>query len=169
MKKRAAFLALLLALSVPLIPLMGSPSKGSEARPTQDAAGLTNPDAATEAPARDPSAIGPAVFPHDEHAEDMEIECVECHHETSAAPLSFPHKDYFDDFWIDCTICHHESGAVALTPQGCSKCHHSPNGDIADETLSAKVVIHKNCWSCHDVGTGVEASSTCKDCHVDGR
>jgi len=99
--------------------------------------------------------------------EDFEIECVECHHEVNAAPLTFPHKDYFDDFWIDCTICHKETGTASLEPHHCSACHHSGNGNIADQTLSAKVVIHKSCWQCHETGTGAAASKTCADCHLE--
>jgi DnaJ-class molecular chaperone len=74
--------------------------------------------------------------------------------------------EYFNDLWINCGTCHHKAGAEALGPQACSTCHHAKNGDIADETLSAKVVIHKNCWSCHEVGTGANASAACKTCHT---
>jgi hypothetical protein len=147
---------------------MATSHEGPKAEPAETAAVDANEAAAPAAAADDPSRIAPAVFPHDEHAADMEIECIRCHHETNAAPLTLPHKDYFDDFWIDCTICHKESGAAELAPRRCSRCHHSPNGDIADETLSAKVVIHKNCWSCHEVGRGAEASATCANCHTGG-
>ena len=37
--------------------------------------------------------------------------------------------------------------------------------NIADETLSAKVVVHQQCWKCHPVGTGKEASAVCEKCH----
>ena len=73
--------------------------------------------------------------------------------------------NYFDDFWIDCKICHHESGDVTLKAQPCSKCHHTHPAGIADETLSSKVVIHKSCWECHEIGTGGEATTNCKLCH----
>jgi len=160
MKKRAALLVVLVVLLLVVFWMVSTPD-GPMAEPVQTAAGDT--DAARVA--GDAVAIGPAIFPHDEHVEDFEVECVECHHETNAAPLNFPHKDYFDDFWIDCKICHNQSSVTAMGPRGCSECHHSRNGDIADETLSAKVVIHKNCWACHDVGTGADASATCADCH----
>lgn len=150
----AVLAALLFALVVPVLLT----TDGSRAEPVAQA----DTTAQSE---RDPAAIGPARFPHDEHAEDLEIECKECHHETDAAPLTFPHQDYFDDFWIDCRICHHDTRPVSTEPRPCSACHHSPNGNIADETLSAKVVIHKKCWECHDTGTGAEASATCTDCH----
>lgn len=112
-----------------------------------------------------PSSVGEVTFPHLQHIEDFEIECKTCHHEINAAKLEFPHENYFDDFWIDCKVCHHESGAVISNAQPCSKCHHSYPAKIADETLSAKVVIHKSCWTCHETGTGKDASANCKFCH----
>jgi hypothetical protein len=27
------------------------------------------------------------------------------------------------------------------------------------------VILHKNCWKCHEVETGVEASESCELCH----
>lgn len=161
MIKRASLPGGLLGALVLLIGLWSLlSSAGSMAVPDPQQAPPT-------ADAEDPAAIGAAVFPHDEHVEDFEIDCVECHHETNAAPLRFPHEDYFDDFWIDCRICHHEQAPDAMGPRACSECHHTSNGNIADQTLSAKVVIHKNCWECHDTGTGAEASAACTDCHQD--
>lgn len=123
---------------------------------------------ATIAQADDPSppaAIGAVIFPHQLHTEDLEIECSECHHETNADVLSFPHEDYLEDFWIDCRVCHRTSGAAAATARDCTNCHHPAPANVADQTLSAKVVIHKRCWNCHEVGSGVKASRTCGDCH----
>ena len=111
-----------------------------------------------------PSCAGEVNFPHKFHFEDLEIECIDCHHETNAAGLNIPHEDYFEDFWIDCLVCHGRSETPAAA-QSCSNCHHSAPNNIADETLSAKVVIHKNCWQCHESGTGQEASQSCKFCH----
>lgn len=111
------------------------------------------------------SSAGEVTFPHQQHYEEFELECKTCHHETNAAELKFPHEDYFDDFWIDCKICHHKTGATTLVAQACSKCHHDSPANIADETLSSKVVIHKNCWECHEVDKGEEASKNCKLCH----
>jgi len=113
-----------------------------------------------------PSCIGAVSFKHKYHIEEMEIECQQCHHETNAATLDFPHENYFEDFWIDCTICHHKNGETTLAAQSCSKCHHAQPAGIADETLSAKVVIHKSCWECHETGKGQEASANCKFCHT---
>ena len=128
----------------------------------------TVPGASAGAPARDKARIPPANFPHEKHAGELEIACVQCHHETNAGPLSIPHQNYFDDLWIDCGTCHRKAGVPALEPQACSACHHAGKGDIGDETLSAKVVIHKNCWSCHEVGVGAKASAACKTCHPPG-
>ena len=111
-----------------------------------------------------PEAIGAVDFPHEFHTEDLEIECAECHHETNAEALRFPHQDYFEDFWIDCRVCHQPEGA-ATGARNCTDCHHQAPADFADQTLSAKVVIHKRCWACHEVGTGKTASQTCGDCH----
>ncbi len=113
---------------------------------------------------RSPSSLGEVVFPHRLHYEDLELECVTCHHETDAGPLEIPHPSYFEDFWIDCGACHHPDEGPKL-PQSCGACHRSQSGDIADETLSAKVVIHKSCWQCHEAGTGQEASRSCRSCH----
>lgn len=150
MKMRTACLAALPALGLPLLSCVGSKAPGPKPLPGMQTGW---------------SPIARANFPHEKHAGEFEVECVTCHHETNAKPLSIPHQDYFDDLWINCGTCHHKAGAVALGPQACSTCHHARNGDIADETLSAKVVIHKNCWSCHEVGTGASASATCKTCH----
>jgi hypothetical protein len=152
MKMRTACLAALPALVFPLWSCMGSPPVGPKAQ-------LLPGMQAGWAPIRK------ADFPNEKHAGEFGVECVKCHHETNAKPLSIPHMDYFDDLWINCGTCHHKAGAEALGPQACSTCHHSQNGDVADETLSAKVVIHKNCWSCHEVGTGANASASCKTCH----
>ena len=107
---------------------------------------------------------GDVCFPHAMHYDDLGIECVSCHHETNAAELDMPHEDYFEDLWIDCRICH-KPGQAASVPLACSNCHHESPTDIADQTLSSKVVIHKSCWECHDVGRAEEASMACKTCH----
>jgi hypothetical protein len=111
-----------------------------------------------------PSAASETRFPHSLHAEELEFECSECHHEIDAARLRMPHDSYFEDFWIDCRSCHRETDAPA-EPQSCTNCHHASPVSTADETLSAKVVIHRACWGCHDSGTGQEASRGCSFCH----
>ena len=112
-----------------------------------------------------PSSAGEIYFPHQQHSEDFEVECITCHHEINASNFKLPHEDYFNDFYIDCRICHHENKVATLSAQPCSKCHHKYPADIADETLSSKVVIHKSCWECHEVGTGGDATMNCKICH----
>ena len=115
---------------------------------------------------KSPSSVGDVAFPHQFHFEDLELECQTCHHETNASTLRMPHEDYFEDFWIDCRICHRSDGPAVSQPQSCSNCHHDSPTDIADETLSAKVVVHKNCWECHELEKGEKASQGCKVCHL---
>jgi len=158
------------ALVLPLLFCQHPLAPGSTAR-EGPALGMAAPPPAATATASPiaPEAwtpIAKANFPHEKHVEEQKIECVQCHHETNAKALTMPHQKYFEDFWIDCNICHRPKTAEALGPQACSACHRSHNGDIADETLSAKVVMHKSCWSCHEVGTGAAASATCKTCHT---
>ncbi|MFC2158969.1 cytochrome c3 family protein [Acidobacteriota bacterium] len=112
-----------------------------------------------------PSSIGDVSFPHLFHIEDLEQECQTCHHETNASELKMPHEDYFNDFWINCRTCHRSDGSAVLEPQTCSSCHHDSPVSIADETLSAKVVIHQKCWECHEVEKGENASQSCATCH----
>jgi hypothetical protein len=125
---------------------------------------LSVTDTSLIAVARASSYMGELKFSHDMHTDDLELECTECHHETHAAQLEISHEDYFDDFWIDCQSCH--NSATAQEPQSCANCHHSSVEDVADETRSAKVVLHQSCWSCHEVTTGVEASQSCGVCHT---
>ncbi len=108
----------------------------------------------------------PGVFDHDLHVDDLELECNECHHEAAALPFETPHKEYFEDLWITCETCHTEEN-LDLGPRACSDCHvRSPSG-IADQTVSLKVATHRNCWSCHDSGTGLDASESCASCHYE--
>ena len=115
---------------------------------------------------KSPSSVGEVAFPHQFHFEDLELECQTCHHETNASALRMPHGEYFDDFWIDCRICHRSDGSSVSQPQPCSDCHHDSPTGIADETLSAKVVVHKKCWECHELEKGEKASQSCADCHL---
>ena len=112
-----------------------------------------------------PSTVGEVVFHHEMHTNSLSIKCVECHHQINAKPLNTPHPDYFKSSWINCAICHNESGKLKQTAYSCSACHHASPVNIADETLSTKVVIHKQCWRCHPVGTGKDASTGCEKCH----
>jgi hypothetical protein len=111
------------------------------------------------------SSVGEVKFLHKKHIEDRAIQCVECHHQINAKKLSTPHPDYLKSSWINCTVCHDESGKMKQSVYKCSVCHPTNPPNIADETLSAKVVIHKQCWKCHAVSTGKEASQSCVFCH----
>ena len=112
-----------------------------------------------------PSSVGEVIFRHQMHISDLSIKCVECHHQINAKTLNTPHPDYLESSWINCKVCHDESGKIKQKAYTCSDCHHSNPIDIANETLSAKVVIHKQCWKCHPVTTGKEASQSCEKCH----
>ena len=111
-----------------------------------------------------PSSVGEVVFPHRKHVEELGFACTECHHETRAAVLNMPHPEYFADFWIDCKVCHRE-GDAARAPQACSACHHSSLSNIADQTSSVKVAVHRSCWRCHEPGVGAKATANCALCH----
>lgn len=112
-----------------------------------------------------PSSVGEVTFRHQMHIRDLAIKCAECHHQINANTLNTPHPDYLKSSWINCGTCHNESGKIKQDVYTCSECHHTAPVSIADETLSTKVVIHKQCWKCHAVGTGKEASMACDKCH----
>jgi hypothetical protein len=112
------------------------------------------------------SSVGDVIFPHDFHVTGVDMECVECHHQIHAVELDTPHPDYLTSSWINCQACHSPDSESDQIYYLCGECHHTNLSNIADETLSSKVVVHKSCWKCHDTRTGVEASQGCVDCHV---
>jgi hypothetical protein len=112
------------------------------------------------------SSVGYVIFPHDFHVTGVKMECVECHHQIHAGELDTPHPGYLTSSWINCQACHNPDSESDQIYYLCGECHHENLSDIADETLSSKVVVHKSCWKCHDTRTGVEASQGCVDCHV---
>jgi hypothetical protein len=128
--------------------------------------GAYAPAAAADIPetVRWSSTVGEVVFPHLRHTEEFGAECVACHHETVAANLAVPHPSYFDDFWVDCKVCHTGS-AVPAAENRCGACHPDRPSGLNQEMLTAKVAIHRSCWSCHDRGIGSEASKQCLFCH----
>ena len=146
--------AILAALVVLTVLVVGLPAAGQSPEPDS-----MPPEVITSL-----TSAGTVDFPHSMHFSDFEIECIACHHETNATALNIPHEEYFEDFWIKCRTCH-QAGASATAPQACSACHHSSPTTVADETLSAKVVIHQSCSECHEGGTGQEASRNCGFCH----
>lgn len=109
-------------------------------------------------------------FPHKAHTDDYDVACKTCHHETNAKFLKTPHPSYFLDSSFRCSTCHHASTAPRKA-QACVACHHRAPSSTTDETLSAKVVIHKSCWrkGCHSVGEGKVAANKCKSCHPGSR
>lgn len=172
MKKKITLLGCLICLIISIFLLAAKKTEEAESLPViktpsgavQDT--VSSPqELSMPAVIISPSSAGEVSFPHQLHYEDFEVECKTCHHEINASKLKFPHEDYFNDFWIDCKICHNESGTATLKAKPCSKCHHKYPTSIADETLSSKVVIHKSCWECHEIGTGAEATTNCKLCH----
>jgi hypothetical protein len=112
------------------------------------------------------STVGNVVLPHDVHVKDVKLKCNVCHHQIRATELDTPHPDYLTSSQANCQTCHSTNSSNRKKYYKCSECHHSEPDDIADETLSSKVVIHKSCWKCHEAGTGAEASSGCSNCHV---
>ena len=109
------------------------------------------------------SSVGNVLFPHKVH---MRFGCKACHHQIHAMELDTPHPDYLTSSWINCQDCHDTGSETTRNNYKCSDCHHSEPENIADETLSSKVVVHKSCWKCHKSGTGVKASEGCSTCHV---
>ena len=111
------------------------------------------------------ASVGEVVFRHQMHIKDFSIKCAECHHQINAKQLNTPHPNYLRSSWINCKVCHDGSGKIRQNAYTCSECHQSTPTNIADETLSSKVVIHKQCWKCHPVSNGMEASKSCEKCH----
>jgi hypothetical protein len=111
------------------------------------------------------SPVGEVTFLHEAHFKDRGIQCAECHHQINAKKLQTPHPDYLESSWINCKVCHEEPGKAKQQIYACSQCHRTNPVNIADETLSAKVVIHKQCWKCHEMGTAKEAAKSCELCH----
>lgn len=112
-----------------------------------------------------PSSVGKVLFRHRAHIEEHRVKCVECHHQINAKTLATPHPDHLKSSWIDCKICHNGAGTNKKNVYLCSACHHTSPVSISDETLSVKVVVHKQCWGCHEAGVGKEASQSCGTCH----
>jgi hypothetical protein len=109
------------------------------------------------------SSVGDVHFPHKRH---LKMRCNKCHHQIQAATLETPHEEYLESSWVRCLTCHTEDPDANGRYFKCGQCHHSELENIADETLSAKVVVHKSCWKCHKTSTGVGASKSCADCHT---
>ena len=109
------------------------------------------------------SSVGDVCFPHKSH---RKLGCGTCHHQSKAKPLESPHPEYLTSSWHSCQSCHDPDTDRQKTARSCSSCHLPDPDNIADETPSSKVAIHKNCWKCHESGKGAEASKGCSDCHM---
>ena len=165
MKSRAKLLGILTLIPWALVSPTSADLDDQEGETASEA---VEPVGENTAPPLEPQTspiMGDLIFDHVAHVEEMELECGECHHETNAIPLHSPHEQYFNDLWIDCGACHHEGGQADRNPRSCYECHDTKHRDIADERLSPKVILHKNCWKCHEVETGAEASGSCELCH----
>ena len=143
------------------LPSVGAPPKIAPSKAMPSSAGTLEIPSEINIP----SSVGEITFRHQMHIRDLSIKCADCHHQINAKRLSTPHPDYFGSSWINCKTCHDESEKIAQKPYVCSECHPNRPKNIADETLSAKVVIHKQCWKCHAVATGKDASTSCEKCH----
>ncbi len=137
--------------------------------------GIAPPEVASDSAATVPgvpdeinikSSVGNVLLPHDVHVKDNKLKCVVCHHQIRAEELDTPHPEYLTSSLDDCQTCHSSDSESRKKYYKCSHCHHSEPDNIADETLSSKVVIHKSCWKCHEAGTGAEASKGCSNCHM---
>ena len=158
-----------LTIILALLALLAAPCP-ARAQDTEPSAGTTAETAAA-APAkrtRPPativfeSSVGDVQFPHKAH---LKMRCNSCHHQIQAAALETPHDEYLQSSWVRCTTCH-DGNTASGEHYRCGECHHSELENIADETLSAKVVVHQSCWKCHETSTGVGASESCVFCHV---
>jgi hypothetical protein len=163
-KSRAKLMGILALVSLASVSLTMADSEEAEPQ-VPEATEAEGADTAPPVAQRSTPIMGELIFDHEMHTDDLELECDECHHETNAVPLDSPHEEYFHDLWIDCGACHHEAGSSDPEPQSCYDCHDVKLRDIADERLGPKVILHKNCWTCHEVETGVEASESCELCH----
>ena len=110
--------------------------------------------------------VGDVEFSHKAHVVKLQVECAECHHQIHAQALHTPHPNFLSSSWSNCQACHNTNLEAGKAYYKCSQCHLSDLDNIADETLSAKVVTHKTCWKCHESGTGSTASQGCVYCHV---
>jgi hypothetical protein len=158
----AAGVLALLICSFPAYSTEVQPARAAPREvPSDPAAASALPDEITME-----SSVGYVVLPHDVHIKGVKLKCVECHHQIRAGGLDTPHPDYLEASRVNCQTCHETDSKGRNKYYSCSHCHHSDPDDIADETLSSKVVIHKSCWRCHESGTGAEASAGCANCHV---
>lgn len=162
MRKFCVFLGLLALATVSATGFAQAPETSAEAQQQAAAAARAT---APKMPSviKFESSVGNVEFPHRVH---QKMGCQRCHHQIHAKELVTPHEAYLTYSWVNCDDCHTADSATNTSYYGCAKCHHSNLQNIADETLNAKVVVHKSCWKCHLSGTGERASERCSFCHV---
>jgi hypothetical protein len=108
------------------------------------------------------------LFPHELHAEGLEVPCVRCH-----SPSQHKQRIITRD---GCMECHHEEA-----PIGCARCHQEqdrlyrgmvaePTGLEGDEDIMAMVGIE--CQDCHDLSASRPqfevVEEACNACHEEG-
>lgn len=171
MMNKLCLLVMMLTLAA-AAPPGHAQEEGEPATVEQDTPSAAMANAPPNPPAKRPklpgvitfeSALGDVLFPHKVH---QKMGCKNCHHQIHAKTLATPHEAYLTYSWVNCGDCHDADTAISTTYYGCDHCHHSNLENIADETLTAKVVIHKSCWNCHLSGTGADASERCSFCHA---
>ena len=121
-----------------------------------------------------PSHVGEVVFPHRLHVEDLGLECNSCHHPTRAPKLVTPHPRILAGETQGCALCHREDvkPGKARSAEGkqdgrayrCEACH-GPRTTRAGDFPGLRVALHATCGTCHEIGTGAEASASCATCH----
>lgn len=150
--------------SLPAYSQVAEPAQQEQPEPAQQEQPPPAPAARPKLPSviTFESSLGDVLFPHKVH---QKMGCKNCHHQIHAKTLDTPHEEYLTYSWVNCQDCHDADTAISTSYYGCDHCHHSNLENIADETLTAKVVIHKSCWNCHLSGTGAEASERCSFCH----
>jgi len=177
MRRRTGF-CLVIVIALPVFWLLAGGPETAESADARVPAGQSNTSGADARPLPSDSTEGSllavafpgeALFDHELHTDDLELDCADCHHETDAAPLRTPHEEYFDDYWIRCQTCHYSGEGNGLEPQACSECHPETPASVIEETLSAKVVIHISCAECHDWGTALDATEACAFCHAEAQ
>ena len=163
MRKFYFSVALLVALAIPVLGFSQQANQAETGSPQEaEKSPLSAADKADCDYVFELAYAGDVCFPHRTH---RKLGCGTCHHQSRARPLETPHPDYLTSSWHSCQSCHDPNTARQKTYRNCLDCH-LPNPDsIADETPSAKVALHENCWKCHEKGTGAEVSARCADCH----
>ncbi len=111
-----------------------------------------------------PSHVGEVTFPHAMHVEDLGIDCTDCHHPVTAPKLDTPHPKTFESCSVRCDTCHGRKDTEPADHR-CTTCHTKTVDAAHDAIPSVKVALHETCFTCHEVGTGPDASGSCANCH----